>query len=112
MVLPYRPVGFADGAAPIPVYGWDLTKSLKSNYARRQADKVANRAKPGRPGSASDADVGQPVGRLRIHAGPMRVIGISHARDAASASEVDRHTRMAAFVPTVKRLKYSPDPSL
>ena len=41
MVLPHRPVGFADGAAPIPVYGWDLIKSLKPNHAGRVRDKVA-----------------------------------------------------------------------
>jgi hypothetical protein len=53
-----------------------------------------------------------PVGMLSIQAGPIRVMGTSHARDAASASDVDRQTRMAALVPTVNRLKYSPDPSL
>ena len=34
MVFPHCPVGFADGAAPIPVYRWDLIKSLKPNNAR------------------------------------------------------------------------------
>ena len=41
MVLPHRPVGFADGAAPIPAYGWDLIKSLEPGNAGRVRDKVA-----------------------------------------------------------------------
>jgi len=32
MVPSHRPVGFADGAARPPVYGWDLIKSLKPGY--------------------------------------------------------------------------------
>jgi hypothetical protein len=35
MVFPHRTYGFAAGAAPIPVYGWDLTNSLKPNDAWR-----------------------------------------------------------------------------
>ena len=46
MVFPHRPVGFADGAAPIPVYGWDLIKSLKPGRARRVRGKVAAGASP------------------------------------------------------------------
>jgi hypothetical protein len=46
MVFPHRPVGFADGAAPIPVCGLDLIKSLKPDHARRVRDKVAAGASP------------------------------------------------------------------
>ena len=46
MVFPHRPVSFADQAAPIPVYGWDLIKGLKPNHARRVRDKVAAGSRP------------------------------------------------------------------
>jgi hypothetical protein len=41
MVLPHRACGCAAGAAPIPVYGWDLIKSLKRSHAEWVRDKVA-----------------------------------------------------------------------
>jgi hypothetical protein len=41
MVFPHRACGCAAGAAPIPVYRWDLTKRLKPGDARRLKDKVA-----------------------------------------------------------------------
>ena len=39
MVFPHRECGFAAVAAPIPVYRWDLIKSLKPRNARRQETK-------------------------------------------------------------------------
>ena len=46
MVFPHRACGFAAGAAPIPVCGWDLIKNLKHNDAGRPADKVATGQSP------------------------------------------------------------------
>ena len=46
MVLPHRTCGFAAGAAPIPVYGWDLIRGLKPNHARRVRGKVAAGSSP------------------------------------------------------------------
>jgi hypothetical protein len=54
MVLPHRPVGFADGAAPIPEYGSDLIKSLKPNHAGRSADKVATGQSPLAPAALAE----------------------------------------------------------
>jgi len=46
MVFPHRECGCAAGAAPIPVYGWDLIMDLKPNHARRLGDKVATGQSP------------------------------------------------------------------
>ena len=46
MVFPHRECGSAAGAAPIPVYRWDLTKSLKPNNAGDEGDKVATGRSP------------------------------------------------------------------
>jgi hypothetical protein len=46
MVFPHRECGCAAVAAPIPVYGWDLTKNLKPNDARRPGDKVTTGPSP------------------------------------------------------------------
>ena len=46
MVFPHRRVGFADAAAPIPVYGWDLSDlSLRAMLAVDN-DKVATGGTP------------------------------------------------------------------
>jgi hypothetical protein len=49
MVFPPRECRFAAVAAPIPVYRWDLIKSLKPNKARRHEDKVATGQSPVAP---------------------------------------------------------------
>ena len=49
MVPSHRPVGFADGAALLPVYGSDLIKGLKPNDAGRFRDKVATGQSPAAP---------------------------------------------------------------
>ena len=41
MVPTHRPVGFADGAALFPVYGWDLSKSHSSQRLADVRNKVA-----------------------------------------------------------------------
>jgi hypothetical protein len=46
MVLPHRQAGFARVPAPIPVYRWDFTKSLKPDHAGRVGDKVAAGTSP------------------------------------------------------------------
>jgi len=49
MVPSHRPVGFADGAALPPVYGWDLIKSLKPNGTGSLRHKVAAGQSPAAP---------------------------------------------------------------
>ena len=46
MVLPHRACGYAAGAAPIPVCGWDLIKWLKPGDAGRGEDKGATGRSP------------------------------------------------------------------
>src|SRR5258706_6891175 len=61
MVSPHRTCGCAAGAAPIPVYRWDLTKSLKPIHAVRPKRQSRDRAKPGRPGHAGSSDLVEPL---------------------------------------------------
>jgi len=49
MVFPHRACGCAAGAAPIPVYRWDLTKKLKPSDAWSKEDKVATGPSPVAP---------------------------------------------------------------
>jgi hypothetical protein len=46
MVFPHRACGWAEGAAPIPVYRWDLIKRLKPGDAWSLNDKVATGRSP------------------------------------------------------------------
>src|SRR5258708_19478131 len=46
MVFPHRACGIAAGAAPIPVYGWDLITGLKPHNAGRLGDQVATGHSP------------------------------------------------------------------
>jgi len=46
MVFPHRACGFAAGAAPIPVYRWDLTNNLKPATHGGKRDKVATGLSP------------------------------------------------------------------
>ena len=49
MVFPHRACGCAAGAAPIPVYRWDLIKRLKPSDAWSMKDKVATGPSPVAP---------------------------------------------------------------
>src|SRR5713226_2033603 len=58
MVFPHRRVGFADAAAPIPVWGWALSRSLLLATHGRQENRVAaglNPAAPATPGRRQPA---------------------------------------------------------
>src|SRR5258708_19714306 len=46
MVFPHRACGIAAGAAPIPVYGWELITGLKPHNAGRLGDQVATGHSP------------------------------------------------------------------
>jgi hypothetical protein len=62
MVFPHRACGFAAGAAPIPVYGSDLTKSPKPNHARRLEDKIATGRSPVAPATLALVRNSLPIG--------------------------------------------------
>ena len=59
----HRECGFAAVAAPIPVYRWDLSKSLKPSDAGRLRDKVTTERSP--VARAARAAIGA---RVTIHA--------------------------------------------
>jgi hypothetical protein len=60
MVFPHRECGCAAVAAPIPVYRWDLIKSLKPGNARRVRDKVATGQSPVALTTLGGMDEGKP----------------------------------------------------
>jgi hypothetical protein len=46
MVFPHRACGFAAGAAPIPVYGWDFSSDHSGQCLGVSEDKVAAGVNP------------------------------------------------------------------
>src|SRR5438477_4649457 len=60
MVFPHRPIGFADGPAPIPVYGWDLPEELSTSCPWQAFQTRRGRDKPGRQGKAGLRHEGKP----------------------------------------------------
>src|SRR5690348_5257449 len=50
MVFPHRACGFAAGAAPIPVYGWDRLSSLPLKPSGAIKNVCCGRGELGRPG--------------------------------------------------------------
>src|SRR6266699_5670102 len=63
MVFPHRTCGFAAGAAPIPVYGWDFFTEKGSPRHDWEVTRQSNgRVEPGRPCCARSS------GRGELHA--------------------------------------------
>src|SRR5258705_9923253 len=80
MVFPHRACGFAAGAAPIPVYGWDFFTEKVSPRHDWEVTKQSNgRVEPGRPccarGMRENPD-GFPSSRVRLRRRPCSHSGI------------------------------------
>ena len=60
MVFPHRPIGFADGPAPIPVYGWDLSEELSTSCPWQAFRPRRGRDEPGRQSRAGLSYQGKP----------------------------------------------------